>query len=224
MNSPRTVQWMSMLIAVELAVPCVVQAAYVTPMRGGGQLTPAPPMIHCDVMFDGTNITLGFQVAEADIPLLRPLVSPDQFDPAQPWAVLQNKAYNYQYAWNPGGLISLPTGTGIWVERMSQDNGLETYVRPPASTSWPAVFTQDGERWKWGGSMQHNAYAVLNPTQDHYRVTYRVYIAEAATGVPIAGYGSATVTWTFHTTPVPEPVSLAMLGSGAICLLTIRRR
>jgi hypothetical protein len=155
-------------------------------------------MIHTDVMFDGTNIMLDFQLAGNDLPMLRPLTPPDQFDPAQPWAVLQGKAYNYQYAWNAGGFITLPPGTGIWVERVSHDNYLLAYLRPPASPAWSEVFTHDGERWKWSGAMSHNAYAVAKPREVQYEATYRVYIGDAVTGAPIPGYGSDTVTWTWQ--------------------------
>jgi len=197
----------------------VAFAGYVMPMMGGGQVNAS--MKHTDVMFDGTNITLHVDDS-VPTPVLRPLAPPDEFDPAQPWAVLQNKAYNFQDAWNPGGFITLPTGGAIWVQMLAHDAGLETYLRPPASSAYDPIFTADGDRWKWTGAMQHNAYAVLNPTQNTYSATYRVYIGDADTGDPLNGYGSANVTWTWSATPVPEPASLLLLGLAG--LLHWRRR
>ncbi|MFO0912327.1 MAG: hypothetical protein U0795_05195 [Pirellulales bacterium] len=123
-------------------------------------------------------------------PELRPLVPPDEFDPSQPWSVLIDKAYNYQYAWNPGGFITLPSNTGIWIERITADDALETFLRPPAFSSgdtWPEILTFDTDRWKWTGAMQHNAYAVLNPLKSIYAATYRVYIGAESDGEPLPG-------------------------------------
>lgn len=215
----------SLLAMVLLGAATAADAAYVTPMIGGGQVgMMMAPMKHADVMFDGTNITVHVDDTVAT-PMLRPLVPPDEFDPAQPWSVLGTKAYNYQYAWNPGGFITLPAGTGIWIERLSASPELECYLRPPMFTSgptWPAVLASDGARWKWSGAMQHNAYAVQDPLLSSYSATYRVYIGNETTGEPVPGYGSADVTWTWNATPVPEPATVAALP--LIALLAARRR
>jgi hypothetical protein len=179
---------------VLLAAP-TIRAEYVMPKMGGGQTM--APMIHTDVMFDGRDIALDFQL-EGEFPMLRPLTPPDEFDPTLAWSVLQGTAYNFQYAWNAGGFITLPGGTGIWVERLHHDEGLVAYLRPPSNPAWSEVFTHDGYRWKWSGAMAHNAYAVLHPRQVQYEATYKVYIGDAATGEPVAGYGSATITWTWR--------------------------
>lgn len=201
--------------------------AFVSPQMGGGQVDMmGAPMKHTDIMFDGTNISVHIDDTVAT-PALRPLALPDEFDPAQPWSVLADKAYNFQNAWNPGGFITLPSGTGIWIERISSDPGLETYLRPPAFSSgstWPEIFEVDGDRWKWSGAMQHNAYAVVNPLKDSYSATYRVYIGDATTGLPVLGYGSADVTWTWTATPVPEPSSYLLLGFGIVALVWASKR
>ena len=196
------------------------KAIYVIPQMGGGQV--GAMMRHTDVMFDGTQITLHVDDTVA-APTLRPLTSPDQFDPAQPWAVLQNKAYNFQNAWNPGGFITLPPAGAIWIERLHHDPGLQAYLRPPASSMYDPIFTLDKARWQWSGAMQHNTYAVLNPSQSVYTAGYRVYIGDVATGSPLAGYGSAEVTWTWNATPVPEPTSPLILGTGVLALAGYRR-
>lgn len=208
------------LTLVAAALCASAEAAYVIPTIGGGQVgMMGAPMIHTDVSFDGTNISLMADTSHG-VPVLRPLTPPDEFDPAQPWIVLQNKAYNFQHAWNPGGFITLPAGTGIWVERISQTPGLEVYQRPPAAPSYLQIFQADGERWKWSGAMTHNAYAVLNPTLSTFSATYRVYIGDATTGTPLGGYGSAEVTWNWSV--VPEPTSLALVAGAT--LIARRRR
>jgi hypothetical protein len=203
-----------MLIASSAA-----RAAYVVPMIGGGQVGMAgAPMIHTDIGFDGTTLTATLDTSHG-VPALRPLTPPDAFDPAQPWSVLAGKAYNFQCAWNPAGFITLPAGAGIWVERVSQDAGIEVYLRPPAAPAYAPVFQDDGDRWQWSGAMTHNVFAVEEPSKTDYAATYNVYIGDASTGSPLAGYGHASVTWTWTATVVPEPAALTPLP-----LFAVRRR
>jgi hypothetical protein len=205
-----------------LSASSLAAAAYVTPAMGGGQVgMGSAPMLHTDVGFDGTDLTATVDGSHG-VPMLRPLTPPDAFDPAQPWSVLSGKAYNFQHAWNPAGFITLPAGTGIWIERLEHSAGLESYLRPPAAPAYAPVFGADGARWKWSGAMTHNVYAVLEPTESSYVARYRVYIGDAASGEPVAGYGSATVRWDWTATPVPEPTLLASLAAGVALLL--RRR
>ena len=188
------VNFLITLSIIWLAAWPVCAQSYVLPYMGGGQLV--APMIMTDIGFDGTNITL-----QPDDPtlldspvVLQPLTPPDQFAPSQPWSVLNGTAYNFQYGWNPAGYITLPTGSAIWIQVLSEDAGLETYLRPPAYSSgptWPQVFATNGDCWEFQGFMQHNAYAVVNPQQTTYSATYRVYIGNATTGSPLPGYGIA---------------------------------
>ncbi|MCC7203503.1 MAG: hypothetical protein IT441_00355 [Phycisphaeraceae bacterium] len=213
------------LTSALLALPFAptADAAYVMPQIGGGQVgMMGAPMKHTDVSFDGVNISLHVDDTVAT-PALRPLEPPDEFDPSLAWSVLTDRAYNFQYAWNPGGFITLPQGGSIWVERLHHDAGLEVFLRPPAAPAYAPVFAADGDRWMWSGAMQHNAYAVLNPTQSLYTATYRVYIGDITTGQPLDGYGSAEVTWEWTATPVPEPASLAVLISAAAMLVRRQR-
>jgi len=209
-----------------LTVSQPANAAYVMPQMGGGQVgMMGAPMKHADITFDGTNLAVHVDDT-VGTPVLRPLTPPDEFDPAQPWSVLSGKAYNFQLAWNPGGFITLPSGTGIWVERLFATPGLETYLRPPMWTSgatWTPILAADGARWQWSGSMQHNAYAMLNPTLSSYETSYRVYLGEETTGTPLLGYGSADVTWKWSATPVPEPIGASLLLVSGMLILRRQR-
>lgn len=200
-------------------------AAFVTPKMGGGQVgMMVAPMIHTDISFDGVVLGVHSDTSHGR-PMLRPLVAPDEFDPAQPWSVLTGSSYNYQYAWNLSGLITLPEGAGIWIERVSHDSGLLCFKRPPAAPAYAPLFTADGERWLYAapglGSMTHNVYAMVDPSETVYSATYNVYLGDLQTGEPLAGFDRQTVTWTWSAT-VPEP-SLA-LAAGLFIGMVHRRR
>lgn len=217
-----------MFAAMLLMTLSSIDAALVTPQMGGGQvgMMGGAPMKHIDVAFDGTNIVVSVDGSVAT-PILRPLDEGDTFiDPGNPhpWDVLEGKAYNFQYGWNPSGFISLPTNAGIWVERLDHDLGLESYLRPPATPSYGPVFENDGDIWQWSGSMTHNVYAVENPIQSLYTATYRVYIGDTTTGEALPGFGSDDVTLTFDAIPViPEPTSFALLALSSLAVLRRRR-
>lgn len=113
-----------------------------------------------------------------------------QWDPLQPWAVLQNRAFSREFGWWAGssgtpGLGSAAllanvqsaygSGASIWIELLSQTPGLETYkavgkygvdagntttVTDP--TAYTGLFGTAGSstRWQWDYQMDHNVYAV----------------------------------------------------------------
>lgn len=100
------------------------------------------------------------------------------WDPAQPWAVLQNKAFSRQFGWwagsasTPGlGSAALQanvesvygSGASIWIEMLSQTTGLETYKAvgtygvntnntttvDPAIGAYSGIFGTAGSSTKW---------------------------------------------------------------------------
>ena len=96
--------------------------AYVTPKMGGGQMSGS--MKHADIYLNGVTRVVTVHLDDTvPTPVLRPLTPPDQFDPNQPWSILNYKAYNYQIAWNPGGISGLPDGSAIWGEAALPDSG-----------------------------------------------------------------------------------------------------
>lgn len=184
-----------------------LEGAFVQPQLIGGSDSVTDPnasMKHIGIHLVGTSIQLAVDET-VPTPMLRALDEPDEFDPAQPWAVLQDKAHNFQYGWLIGGLWGPPFGLGVWVELLDATDGLETYSSiAPLSGTYAPIFGTAGSSnlWQWGGSMIHNAYAVENPTLSSYQATYRVYIGDAVTGAPTPGYQSDVVTLTFNATPV----------------------
>jgi len=207
-------------------------AAYVVPQIGGGQVGSAS-MIMLDIKIDGTNVvvldTFGNPWAAltgADRPVLRPLTGTDAFDPAATsyYNALNGKAYNYQYGWGNELFAQgspLPAGDKIWIELISQSDGLNTYAR----SSYTPIFGTGGTSniWKWNEMMQmsHNAYTVT-PGYGEWSATYNVYLGDATSGAAISGYGSDTVTLTW--TSIPEPATLGLMGTGLFYLLGSRRK
>ena len=184
----------------------VLMAAYVEPQIIGGSESVSDPnasMKHIEVALVGNQIQLTVDDT-VPTPLLRALEEPDEFDPTKPWAVLQDKAHNFQYGWLIGGFWVPPSGSGVWVELLDSTEGLETYsARVPLTGSYDPIFGTEGSSplWQWGGMMIHNAYAVLDPTLTAYEATYRVYIGDAVSGSPTPGYQGGEVTLTFGATP-----------------------
>jgi hypothetical protein len=196
-------------------------ASYVTPKMGGGQQN--APMVMPNVVFDGTNLSISGILDMTgqpltDIPVLRPLQPPDEFDPSQPHAVLSGQAYNLQYGWNLSASSQfLPIGGNIWIEQTSATPGLQAYER----VTYAPIFGTRGSstRWLWDGIMAHNAYASPSVIED-WEASYLLYIGDAS-GNAMDGYGSTTLT--LQWTSIPEPgVGLAALG--LIGLLGTRRR
>lgn len=187
-------------------LPLTALAGVVLPQLGGGEAGLAvAPMKHADITLVGNSLQVAVD-ASVPTPLLRPLSKENEFDPAQPWAVLGRKAHNFQYGWNPSGFWAPPSGSAVWIEQLDISAGLEVYYVAglPVSPPYDPIFSteESSPRWKWDGFMTHNAYAVLNPTESSYQAIYRVYLGDETTGAETEGYDSAQVQFNFQATPV----------------------
>lgn len=206
----------SAICAFVIAAPA---RAYVTPRIGGGQ-TVGYPMIMPEIYFDGQSILVFDENAQqfsmfdwhsASMPVLRPLIPPDAFDPCMPWGVLGYKPYNYQYGWDAGlwdeTSHPLPPNSGVWVKVLDQTFGLETYYKDNGYIPLFGTKDKNGvpspDIWYWNKGMRHNAYAVPVDLYGKVDATYKVYLGNIATGaelvngsgVPIYGSGTVTFRW-----------------------------
>ncbi|MCX6921611.1 MAG: hypothetical protein NT154_00090 [Verrucomicrobia bacterium] len=194
-----------------LSLNTLAQDILIKPIRGGGLDTNAP-MIHVDIFYDYAanqmHATLDTNYGTAK---LLPLPAGYAFDSRSNYFVLNGKAHNFQYAWNPGGIFSPPAGAAVWIECLSASPGLECYDGPGNKTISPPrtyapIFGTAGSstRWQWYGQMAHNSYAVLNPSNNVMTAQYRVYFGDAVTGAPDAytNYNDATITLTWRVDPV----------------------
>ncbi len=202
--------------ALVLAVAAQTRAAYVTPKIGGSQLGhTVAPMIMPEISFDGK----GMHVLDANgkpwsaapwsqVPVLRPLVPPDEFDPTKPWAVLIGKPYNFQYGWDAALLDTVtypfPPGSAIWVKVLRQTPGLEVYFKDGNYAPLFGTLGADGKPspdiWTWDKRMRHNTYAVPESFYGRLSADYRVYLGDAVSGAEFVDpngrplYEGATVT------------------------------
>lgn len=194
-------------------------AAMVKPSSLGG------PMKHIDITFDSTSI--GVHVDESvPTPLLQDLRPGSDF--TDQYAVLNGTLHNAQYGWNPGGFISLPANSAIFVKLNTQSPELHHYegrgsLMAGTQTMIPIFGTAgSGDTWQWLGSMTHNWAAVMpgdvSPGERLF-ASFDVYVGDSA-GNPLPGLDAATVRLEWIV--VPEPATLAALGAAGLLALSRR--
>ncbi|MBM4335419.1 MAG: PEP-CTERM sorting domain-containing protein [Deltaproteobacteria bacterium] len=158
------------------------------------------------------------------------------FDPAEPWSVLQNSAFSRRLGWWAGtgsasialeGSIEDAFGpdASIWIESISISPGLESYlaigaygvnanntmVVDPNANGYTGIFGTAGSstRWQWDYQMDHNAYAVPVAhllPNQSYSAMYRVYIGDAAGDEIAAAIGASTIETWTWVAPASIPV------------------
>jgi hypothetical protein len=168
------------------------------------------------------------------------------YDPAQPWSVLQDKAFSRMLGWWAGSGSAPETlassieaafgpDAGIWIEAVSQSAGLETYLAvgrygvnvdntttvDPFAGGYTGLFGTDGSstRWRWDYAMDHNTYAVpweLLSPGQLYSARYKVYIGDAAGDELPAAVGAST--FETWTWQAPAHVPVPEPGTGALLL------
>jgi hypothetical protein len=177
-------------------------------------------MEHVFIGFDGTNIAVTLENPD-NLPL--PMLAYPGEHYTAPANVLDDKGYSSQFGWQITGAWAPPAGTSVWVQRLGQTSGLETYeggmrTMIPMHTFAPLFGTANSSLiWRWPGTMVHNWYAAS--AFGDYQATYDVYLGDAV-GVRNTAYGSDTVTLSWRY--APEPATLVLLGFTS--LLMLRRR
>lgn len=166
------------------------------------------------------------------------------WDPAQPWAVLQNKAFSRQFGWW-GGSGSAPAtlkanveatygaGASIWIEMLAQSADLETYKAvgyygvnvdntttvDPLIGAYAGLFGTAGgsTKWQWDYQMDHNTYAVASSAMspgELFTATYKVYIGDSSGMELASAVGKSTTETWTWAAPVPEPETYALMLAG----------
>jgi len=172
-----------------------------TPQMGG-------PMSHLLVSVFDQQVFVGFESPSLSSVELRGMGS--TFDGAA--GVLDRTGHNAQFGWLANGFISLPPGSGVFVERVSSSPHLSVYEE----FTFDPILGTDGSSdvWRWDGSMTHNWYAsdVYGP----HSATYEVFVGDAL-GNALAGWGSASVELNFEFGPASRDTLApgVRIGTGA---------
>lgn len=180
------------------------------------------PMEHIMISMDGSNNLTAHVSTDADHPVLMRRFPGEHYDGAA--SALDNQYYTDQYGWMLDAFIDPGAGNSIWVQLVTQTDGLETYEGGMRSMiamhSFDPIFTTGASdtSWQWSGTMTHNWYAAAD--LGDYSATYSVFIADDR-GEPVAAYGATTVTLNLRAVPAPAPV--ALLGIGALIAMRTRR-
>ena len=109
-------------------------------------------------------------------------------------SVLTGTYYTARFGWLADGFFDLPAGSGVFVENLETSEGLSVY---DAFSFAPILGTGgSSDVWQWGGMMTHNWYSADGPGV--YSATYRVYLGNATTQEPIAGWEDVEITLEFE--------------------------
>ncbi|MEL6499455.1 MAG: hypothetical protein AAFZ67_00210 [Planctomycetota bacterium] len=145
-------------------------------------------------------------------------------------SVLNGRGFNSQYGWLASGFFNLPFGSAVFVEADRVDRGLAFH---DAFTFDPILTTSGSDpAWRWSGQMTHNWVSAARPGV--YGADLTVYVGDASTGAPLAGWTGASVTleWELgfdsigpfaelaanEIGPVPAPGVATLLAMGLVPL------
>lgn len=178
------------------------------------------PMEHIMISMDANNTLHAHINTDADHPIEMRRFPGETYDGNA--SALNDQYYSDQYGWILDGIIDPGFGNSIWIEMVTQTDGLSTYQGGMRSMiamhTFNPIFGTDGSNtaWQWSGAMTHNWYAAAD--LGDYAASYNIFVGDID-GNAVAGFGAATVTLNLRA--VPAPASLALLGLGS---LTITRR
>lgn len=179
------------------------------------------PMEHIMISMDDTNTLHAHTNTSVDYPIEMLRFSGEVYDGNA--AALNEQYYSDQYGWILDGIVDPGSGNSIWIEMISQSDGLSTYeggrrMMIDAQTFNPIFATNSSSAaWQWSGIMTHNWYAAAQ--LGDYAATYSIFVGDSA-GVAVGGFASTTITLNFRAVPTPAPVALIGLGS----LVATRRK
>ena len=172
------------------------------------------PMEHIMVSMNGTAIEAHANTNAAN-PILLQRFAGESYDGNA--AELDDMYYSDQYGWILDGIVDPGAGNSLWIELVSQTNGLETYEGGRrmmiGDQTFDPIFGNDSSamNWQWSGMMTHNWYAAQSAGD--YEATYSIYVGDSA-GNAVDGYSAGEVTLNFRA--VPAPGSLAILSMSTV--------
>jgi len=196
--------------AVSLAAACApARAAILTnvPMQG----TMAMVMVSYHSRDGSLQV-----MAPSDVPQLTPLLASnpgDQFNPADPWydcldSSRQGLAFSRRYGFDMDTSSDpLPANTALWIRKLSGSPGLGIYrYRSTVPKTWTPIFGTDGssDLLEWDLTMFHPAFAAPVGT-NVLTATLALFLADAASGVPVPGTDSGPVVLNWTTLPDGRP-------------------
>jgi len=172
------------------------------------------PMEHIMISMNGTSIEAHVNTSSSSPILLERFVG-ESYDGNA--SALDDMYYSDQYGWILDGIVDPGAGNSLWIELVSQTNGLETYEGGRrmmiGDQTFDPIFGTDSSamNWQWSGMMTHNWYAAQSAGD--YEATYSIYVGDSA-GNAVDGYSAGEVTLNFLA--VPAPGSLAILSMGTV--------
>jgi hypothetical protein len=149
----------------------------------------------------------------SDVPQLTPLMvsNPgDSFDPADPWfgaldPSAQGEAFSRRYGFvMDANTDLLPTGTQIWIRKLSSSPGLSAYrYQATAPKALQPIFGTAGatNALYWNGMMFHPVFAAP-PCTNAFTATFEAYLLDTTTGLEVPGSSSGPLV--FNWTDVPD--------------------
>jgi hypothetical protein len=181
------------------------------------------PMTMLDISFDAGASKLAITPTTFAAPLSTntnmmgmPAAGIAAFDPAQPYAVLNGTAFSRRFGWNDPNEMTpaaiLPAIQAVygpdakmWIQSLAKSPGLNTYQAVGADglqmgNTYPGIFgtAASSAKWKWGGMMDHNTYAVpfssITRPNQYFSAYYKIYIGDSA-GNDIAPSAAIETTW-----------------------------
>ena len=188
-----------------ILLPAAATAATLTmvPMQGGMVM----PMFAYHAADGSLTVKL-----DPTVPQLTPLSisnPADNFDPADPWfdsldPSRQGLAFSRRYGFVMDTMSDpLPSGTAIWIRKLSGSADLEAYRYRGNPKTWEAIFGTAGSTnvFPWDGTMFHPAFAAP-PGTNAYTAEFEGFLVDTASGFPIAG--ASTEPFTLSWTDVPD--------------------
>lgn len=177
------------------------------------------PMEHIMVSMNGGAIEAHANT-DASNPILMQRFAGESYEGNA--SALNEMYYSDQYGWVLDGIVDPGLGNSIWIELVSQTDGLESYEGGRrmmiGDQTFNPIFGTDASatNWQWSGMMTHNWYAA--DSLGDFEATYSVYVGDSA-GNAVDGFSAGEVTLNFRA--VPTPGSLAIFGLG---VLSVARR